>query len=352
MSDILAPFAYQYGKPNASGKLKVKAEHFKVSENLGFSFTGSGEHLMLRIRKKGENTSFIANELAKACGVKSKDIGWAGLKDRHAVTEQWLSVHLPKNDDIDLSHFLAQYPHVEVLAQDRHNKKLRPGDLIGNDFVLTITEVTDIDSVLSRLELIAQDGVPNYFGQQRFGRDGNNLDEARRWGRENVRTRNQNKRSLMLSSARSWIFNRIVSQRIQNDYLTTCVIGDLVEVLATGDIVSVDATNIADIQSDIAKGNVMITAALAGDNALPTTESALQFEQPHVDDEGDLMALIRGNRMRHERRPVILKAQNLTWDVDHDKSEITLSFSLPSGAFATSIVRELINEVAVERVFE
>ena len=96
MSDILSSLAYLNGKPTAKAKLKAKAEHFVVNEDLGFEFTGEGEHLMVRIRKTGENTSFVANELAKACGVKSKDVSWAGLKDRHAVTEQWLSVHLTK----------------------------------------------------------------------------------------------------------------------------------------------------------------------------------------------------------------------------------------------------------------
>ncbi|MDW3082129.1 tRNA pseudouridine(13) synthase TruD, partial [Vibrio sp. 1403] len=179
-------------------------------------FTGEGEHLMVHIRKTGENTSFVANELAKACGVKSKDVSWAGLKDRHAVTEQWLSVHLPKGETPDFSTFLAQYPSIEILATDRHNKKLRPGDLIGNEFVVTLSEVTDVADVEQRLEKVKQVGVPNYFGSQRFGNDGNNLDEARRWGRENVRTRNQNKRSMYLSAARSWIFNRIVSARLEN----------------------------------------------------------------------------------------------------------------------------------------
>lgn len=154
MSDILSSLAYLTGKPVASAKIKAQPEHFQVREDLGFAFTGEGEHLMVRIRKTGENTSFVANELAKACGVKSKDVSWAGLKDRHAVTEQWLSVHLPKGETPDFSTFLAQYPSIEILATDRHNKKLRPGDLIGNEFVVTLSEVTDMADVEQRLEKV------------------------------------------------------------------------------------------------------------------------------------------------------------------------------------------------------
>lgn len=347
MSDILSSLAYLNGKPTAQGKLKLKPEHFQVKENLGFDFTGEGEHLMLRIRKTGENTSFVANELAKACGVKSMDVSWAGLKDRHAVTEQWLSVHLPKGDMPDFSAFLAQYPSIEIVATDRHNKKLRPGDLIGNEFVVTLSEVTDVEEVVSRLEKIIQTGVPNYFGSQRFGHDGNNVDEARRWGRDNVRTRNQNKRSLYLSAARSWIFNAIVSSRIEQGAFEQVLEGDLLQ--ASNELLLVDSVNSAEVNEKVKAGDYLITAAMAGDNALPTQAQALLLEQPQLDAEPDLMALIRGNRMRHDRREIALKAQNLSWQVAGD--EVTLRFALESGCFATSIVRELIEEIEVERSY-
>ncbi len=347
MSDILSSLAYLTGKPLASAKIKAKPEHFQVSEDLGFAFTGEGEHLMVRIRKTGENTSFVANELAKACGVKSKDVSWAGLKDRHAVTEQWLSVHLPKGGTPDFSEFLAKYSNIEILATDRHNKKLRPGDLVGNEFVITLSEVTDITNVEQRLEKVKQVGVPNYFGSQRFGNDGNNLEEARRWGRENVRTRNQNKRSLYLSAARSWIFNRIVAARLEQGLFDKFIIGDIAQTTAGSAIV--DANNIDDMQTQFMKGEVAITAALAGDNDLPTRDNALALEQLFLDEEPDLMALVRGNRMRHDRRNIALKPQDLAWSVE--SNNITLTFSLDAGSFATSIVRELVNEVKVEREY-
>ena len=347
MSDILSFLAYLNGKPTATAKIKAQPEHFQVNEILGYEFAGSGEHLMVHIRKTGENTSFVANELAKACGVKSKDVSWAGLKDRHAVTQQWLSVHLPKGETPDFSAFLAQYPSIEILETTRHNKKLRPGELAGNHFTVTLSEVSDVDSVLKRLESIAKTGVPNYFGSQRFGNQGSNLEEARRWGRDNVRTRNQNKRSLLLSAARSWIFNSIVSARIEQGFFSQVIDGDLVQREA--EQLLVDSSNKSMLEEQVLQGVADITAAMAGDNALPTQTEALALEQPHLDAEPDLMALIRGNRMRHDRRAVSLKAQDLTWSSDNDS--VTLSFSLDSGCFATAIVRELIEEVEVERTY-
>ncbi len=348
MTDLLSSLAYLCGKPTAKGKIKAKAEHFKVNEQLGYEFTGSGEHLMVLIRKTGENTSFVANELAKACGVKSKDVSWAGLKDRHAVTEQWLSVHLPVGGFPNLALFQEKHPSVEVLSMTRHNKKLRPGDLAGNEFEVTLSEVTDVEEVVKRLEVVSLQGVPNYFGSQRFGKDGNNLNEARRWGRENVRTRNQNQRSLYLSTARSWIFNHIVSARIEAGCFNRFVDGDI--ALRNGEQVLLTIEQLNEFNELLEQDKVQITAALAGDNTLPTQSEALAIEQPFLDREEELMKLIRGNRMRHDRRAIALKAKNLVWEVEGNS--VTLKFSLDSGSFATSIVRELIEEIPVERVYE
>ncbi len=341
MTNILSEFAYLHGNPDAKATLKAKPEHFIVKENLAVEFSGVGEHLMVKVRKTGENTSFVANELAKFCDVKSKDVGWAGRKDRHAITEQWLSIHLPKTDINDFSAFEQQYPDIQVIDTMRHSRKLRPGDVAENDFEITLSEVSDVAEVERRINKVLQFGVPNYFGVQRFGRSGNNLKEARRWGKNNVRTKNQNQRSLYLSAARSWIFNRIVSSRIEQQLISTLLSGDI--VTQSGQCQEVNDHNLAERQSQLESGNVALTAALAGDNALPTQRKALELEQSIVDSEPDLMALIRGNRMQHDRREVILKPKGLRYQ--RQGNDITLCFSLPSGCFATSVVRELVEDV-------
>lgn len=325
MQDTLEQFAYQYGKPTASAKLKAKNQDFIVNEIPNYKLTGAGEHLYVQIRKTGENTSFVANELAKVCGVASKNVSWAGLKDRHAVTTQWLCVTLPQAGMPNLAELTLRHPTIEVLQAKRHNKKLRPGDLEGNEFILTLTEVDQVDDVVQRLEKIALEGVPNYFGEQRFGKEYNNLHEARRWGRENVRTRNQKQRSLYLSAARSWIFNHIVSQRIEAGLFTTTLEGDVLEQ------------------------DGQITAALAGDNALPTQGQALAIEQACVDGEPDLMKLIRGNRMQHGRRAIALQPKHMNWQTKGN--EVIVSFTLDAGSFATSVMREVINILPVEREY-
>ena len=190
MTHPIADLNYLHGQPKCHGRIKLEPSHFQVYERLNFTPTGEGEHFLVRIRKIGENTKYVANELAKACGVPSRDVSWAGLKDRHAITEQWFSVHLPGKPDPDLSAFVATHEGIDaIVATDRHDKKLRPGDLIGNQFQLTLSELDDIDDALSRLTLIEKEGVPNYFGEQRFGKDAGNLESARAWGQDISRSR-------------------------------------------------------------------------------------------------------------------------------------------------------------------
>ncbi|MGL5653448.1 MAG: tRNA pseudouridine(13) synthase TruD, partial [Vibrio sp.] len=143
---------------------------------------------------------------------------------------------------------------------------------------------------------------------------------------------------------RAWIFNQIVSKRIEQDLFSHFMVGDI----------ALEQQQLCQVQGDLAQWDqrlqaeqVAISAALAGDNALPTTDQALQLEQAQLDAEPDLMALIRANRMRHDRRAIALHAQNLSWQVEQD--QITLRFTLDAGSFATSLVRELVEEIPVER---
>ncbi|MEZ8144598.1 tRNA pseudouridine(13) synthase TruD [Enterovibrio sp. FF113] len=340
MTDVMTSLAYLNGKPTATGRLKAKPEHFFVSETLDFTPAGHGEHFLVRIRKIGENTKYVVNELAKACGVKSRDVSWAGLKDRHAVTEQWFSVHLPGQPDPDLTEFLETHEGIDaILETTRHDKKLRPGDLIGNRFSLVITDFDGDDAIEARLVSIRDKGVPNYFGSQRFGRDGNNVVAAREWGQDKIRVRDKSQRSFYLSAARSYLFNLVLSARIKQDMAHTPMRGDML----------IDDTDHLKMVLEINKANELlekgiwqISGPMTGDNALPTEADARKFEQAIINQEPDLLAVIRSNRMRHDRRALMLFPQDMAWT--HDEGTLTVSFSLPAGSFATAVMRELIQD--------
>ncbi|MBE1276939.1 tRNA pseudouridine(13) synthase TruD [Enterovibrio baiacu] len=340
MTDVMHSLAYQHGKPTATGRLKAKPEHFFVSETLDFTPAGHGEHFLVRIRKIGENTKYVANELAKACGVKSRDVSWAGLKDRHAVTEQWFSVHLPGQDDPDLTEFVDTHEGVDaILETTRHDKKLRPGDLIGNRFSLVITDFTGDAAIDARLSNIRDKGVPNYFGSQRFGRNGNNVVSAREWGQDKFRVRDKSKRSFYLSAARSYMFNQVLSARIEQGMTHTPMRGDMLIDNTEHLKLVLDTDKATEL---LEKGHWLISGPMTGDNALPTEADARKFEQNIIDQEPDLLAVIRSNRMRHDRRALMLFPQDMEWTCEKDT--LTVSFSLPAGSFATAVMREVIEE--------
>ncbi len=338
-TNVMDCFKWLHEQPTCQGSIKANPQDFIVNEQLGFTFSGAGEHLMVKIRKTGENTKYVVNELAKACGVKSRDVSWAGLKDRHAVTEQWISVHLPGKADPDLTQFEAEHPGIEVLETTRHDKKLRPGDLQGNWFQLRLTDLDQPQVLAERLELVKQQGVANYFGQQRFGHGGNNVIKARAWGNNEFRVRDKSKRSFYLSAARSWMFNQVLSARIEQNLTREVMLGDCLQ--AAGDERTFIAETITpELQQQVMQGEVAITGPLLGDNALPTTADAQAFELAIVEQEPALVALVRDNRMRHDRRPLLLLPQDMQWQFDDNG--VILSFALPAGSFATSVVRELI----------
>ncbi|TKF30479.1 tRNA pseudouridine(13) synthase TruD [Enterovibrio norvegicus] len=340
MTDVMHSLAYQHGKPLATGRLKAQPEHFFVSETLDFTPAGHGEHFLVRIRKIGENTKYVANELAKACGVKSRDVSWAGLKDRHAVTEQWFSVHLPGQDDPDLTEFVDTHEGVDaILETTRHDKKLRPGDLIGNRFSLVITDFTGDAAIDARLSNIRDKGVPNYFGSQRFGRNGNNVVSAREWGQDKFRVRDKSKRSFYLSAARSYMFNQVLSARIEQGMTHTPMRGDMLIDNTEHLKLVLDTDKATEL---LEKGHWLISGPMTGDNALPTEADARKFEQNIIDQEPDLLAVIRSNRMRHDRRALMLFPQDMEWTCEKDT--LTVSFSLPAGSFATAVMREVIEE--------
>ena len=183
---------YLHGKPEGHGLLKANPEDFVVVEDLGFAPDGEGEHILVRILKNGCNTRFVADALAKFLKIHAREVSFAGQKDKHAVTEQWLCARVPGNQMPDLSKF--ELEGCKVLEYARHKRKLRLGALKGNDFTLVLREVTNRDDVEKRLTAINEQGVPNYFGAQRFGIGGSNLQGALRWAQSDAPVRDRNKR--------------------------------------------------------------------------------------------------------------------------------------------------------------
>ncbi|MBA6264749.1 tRNA pseudouridine(13) synthase TruD [Colwellia sp. Bg11-12] len=328
---------YLYTQPQSTGQLRSEMSDFKVFERLPFEPCGEGEHLFIHIRKTGANTLVVARELAKYFKVKEGLVSYAGLKDRFAVTEQWFGIHLPGKTVYDLSNLAIE--GVEVLSVKRHNKKLRIGALSGNRFELVLRKVSNIDDVLRRWAAVSQFGVPNYFGEQRFGINGGNLDRALELF-QGKKVKDKKKRGLYLSAARSEIFNQTISQRIENNQFESLSIGDVFMLSGTQSVFLAEAID-KTIMQRFQEKDIDLTAALWGAGELMSQGESQQLEQEIANEYSDFCQGLVKFGLKQERRRIRLSLTE--GQITSGNDTITLSFFLPSGCYATTILRELIN---------
>ena len=204
-----------------------------VEEVLPFTPDGEGEHALLYVEKRGLNTADVTRMLARIAGVAERDIGFCGLKDKHAQTSQWFSVGLagkPEPDWLSLDQ-----PQVRIIVAQRHRKKLRRGVHRSNRFALRLRDLGgDRESLEGRLQAVSRDGVPNYFGPQRFGINGENLNRAQAWFAGTGPSPRRQKRSFYLSAARSFLFNELLAQRVSADSWQEPLAGDLCMLAGSG----------------------------------------------------------------------------------------------------------------------
>ena len=333
---------YLHGKPESTGKLKVQNDDFVVREILGYEPCGEGEHIYLWCRKTGLNTAFVAEQIAKFCQLPLRAVTYAGRKDKHAITEQWIGVHLPGKGDFDWQ--TLKLEGLEIISAKRHNKKLRTGVLKGNRFELMLRSITQPDALVARLELIKSHGVPNYFGQQRFGESryhpgGSNLALAEKMiaGEE---IRNRNKRSMAISAMRSWLFNEFVSKRIASGCYQKVITGDPL-ILAGSNSFFVAEKNDETLAQRLATGDIQISAPMWGKGDLAAQHDALIWEQEVARHHLPLAQSLENLGLKQERRAISLLPAKMQWNFVDDG--VKIAFDLPSGCFATSVVRELIS---------
>jgi tRNA pseudouridine13 synthase len=325
-----------HGAPVGQGRLRAEPEDFIVEEQLGFEPAGAGQHVLLRVRKRDANTQWIARELARACGCRPLDVGYAGLKDRRAVATQWFTVPQSKISPEDwVSMGSGEY---EVLEAHRHSRKLPRGALAGNRFVIRIRgAAVDDASIASRLAAVEARGVPNYFGPQRFGKGGANL---RRIG-ENVRALAQTERGFVLSAARSLVFNAVLAERVGDGSWERLEPGDLANLDGRASHFRVEAVDEA-IADRSARLDIHPTGPLWGRGAPPSGGRVLELEERVAAGLTAACELVVRAGMDQERRSLRLAVRDLRWRRDADVADsIIVEFGLSRGAYATVVLREL-----------
>lgn len=330
-------FNFLYGKPESRGVFKQSCEDFNVEEDLGFELTGEGEHVCLWVQKVGENTQYLARELAKFAAIPARNVSYAGLKDRQGDTKQWFSLHIPGKITPDFSLFEA--PGVTILKVVRHNKKIKTGALAGNYFSIVLREISDKNALEKALQQV-QSGVPNYFGEQRFGFDGYNVNSALLMF-QGRKIKDRFKRGMYLSAARSYLFNQVLSTRIKDDLYNKPLLGDCVQFVGNRSFFPLMDLEPATLQR-LMQREVCLTAPLWGAGELTSELDAKQYETDLLSDYAELQAGLAKNGLKQARRPLLLVPEKFsaTW---LDETSVKVDFYLPSGCYATSVLRELIN---------
>lgn len=327
-----------HGAAVLSATIRGTPEDFFVEEIDAFAASGTGEHLLLRVEKRGMNTAFAAKCIAEWAGVDERAIGYAGLKDRHAVTRQRFSVHLPGRvaPDIDA----LQSDELRVLEHAWHAKKLPRGALAGNRFVLLLRDVQgERDAIDARLRTIAARGVPNYFGAQRFGRDGGNIANALAMfaGRRTAR----GQRTHLLSAARSELFNRVLAARVIDGSWSRGLDGEVWMLDGSRSVFGPETWSDA-LAERLARFDIHPSAPLWGRGTLRSSGAARVLEEASLADAPApaLCAGLESAGLRQERRATRLRVQALAWEWPNDRA-LRVEFALPPGAYATSVLAAL-----------
>lgn len=360
---------------------KADATDFVVNEILPLEFTDEGEHLWLHIQKSGMNTAYLAKLLSEWADIPLRDVGYSGLKDRHAVTTQWFSLRIPKKQ-LPPTEFapidIGEHESVVILAQHWHNKKLNRGTHRANQFIITLrdieftnddentesteqslsTQQTAKQRVEEHLARIDETGVPNYFGPQRFGRQGNNVREAlslfARPAREPKPQPKKSKRkrapreqnTMELSAARSLIFNEIVAARVRNGSWDAGLAGEVFNLDGSGSIFTSEEIDDT-LRARMSSGDIHPTAVLWGTGNDKVSGSAAALENEVVQHSPLLMQLATGLEQRDikaQRRSLRLPIEQLSWEWS-DEQILVLSFTLTTGSFATSVLASLVQQM-------
>lgn len=332
------PLPHAHGTPVLKAKFRSVPQDFIVEEIDGFEASGSGEHLLLTIEKRGMNTMFAARQIAAWAGVAEVAIGYAGLKDRHAVTRQRISVHLPKRVAPDIASL--QSAALRVIKSDWHAKKLPRGALAGNRFVLVLRDVQgERGAIEQRLQAVAERGVPNYFGDQRFGRDGDNIANAlAMFGGRRMR---REQRTMLLSAARSELFNRVLTSRVAQGSWDRGLEGEVWLLDGSRSVFGPEPWSDA-LAQRLAAFDIHPSGPLWGVGELRSSGDVRDCELAALTDEVALKLRmgLEAAGLKQERRALRLRPTAMThrW-LQHEVLE--LSFELPPGTYATVVLHEL-----------
>ena len=328
-----------HGAPLFKGRLRVRPEDFLVDEHLGFDPDGEGDHLLLHVRKTDANTQWVARRLARLAGAPIAAVGYAGLKDRHAVTTQWFSIPRPRGGIPDWSGLREE--GIDVLEGHSHRRRLRRGALRGNRFEILVRATAPARPGLEqRLASIRAHGIPNYFGEQRFGQEQSNLVRAHALFEGKAARFPRHQSGLWLSAARSQLFNEVLAERVRGADWDQPLDGDCLQ-LAGSHSYFVAETIDARLRERCDGMDTHPTGPLWGRGEPPTRAAVRRLEEGIAERFPTWCDGLGAFGLAQERRPLRVPVTALTADWVADG--LLLTFSLPAGSYATAALREVVD---------
>lgn len=328
------------------GRIKVEPEDFEVREIPAYEPSGEGPHYYLRVEKRDVDGRSMVDAIADRYGVDKADIGTAGIKDRRAVTRQWVSIPAHSVDE-PRPEFIDE--QIEVLRVSRHRNKLGTGHLNGNRFSVWIRDTERsgpelreaVEAVRDRIDDI---GLPNYYGLQRFGNNNSTLRAGLKWLVKGEKPRTHFLRKMAASAVQSEVFNRVLKYRLEADSWKTVVDGDIFEKTDTGGRFWIDESEREETQRRLEQREIVVTGPMPGSKRGLADGRAGEIEREHMAQLGigeeDVHAF--GRRGRGTRRPMTIYIDEL--GVEVDGRDVRLDFELPAGSYATVLMREFMGD--------
>lgn len=328
-----------HGTPLAAAQLRTHPEDFRVEEQLSFEPSDAGPHWLLRVEKRAANTRWVALAIARLAQVQAHDVGYAGLKDRHAVTVQWFSVPV-LDTSADFWREIATQ-EFRVLEVRGNSRKLKRGALTGNRFRIRLRNVTwSRDELELKVAALRAHGVPNYFGPQRFGRNGQNLDRAATWIDRQQAPRGRTERGFALSAARSLLFNASLGARVETGDWAQLLPGDVAGLDGSGShfaVAEVDGT----LLQRVGAFDIHPTGPLWGTGELPSQGAVREHELTVASEFPEVAQLLESEGLTQERRALRCAVRDLEVEFEATAATVTVAFMLGRGQFATAVLREI-----------
>lgn len=353
----LDTLAFANGKPELAATLKREFADFRVEEQLSFKFTEKGEHAYLWVEKTDRSTVDVAKKLSEVTGVHGSEIGYSGMKDRRAQTRQWFSIKLPAGREAELA--ACESDSLRIVETHRNSRKLKIGSHRSNHFRVLLRDCEGSrDEFEQRLAKINSLGVPNYFGSQRFGRDLSNLKQVQAWMSAELdeapapMPKQRFKRGMLFSAARSYLFNQLLSRRLELGNWNAYVPGDVLNLGGTGRSFALKEQGEWDaiLQQRLDDFDIHITGLLPGEidskDKYVSYGKAADIEDAVCKEFNTLLLGLRHFGLKAARRPLRFRPKDLAWEwvaseQADGSSDLLLDFSLGKGAYATSLLREL-----------